>query len=300
MDDKDRDKDDDNHKTICEENLWERRISIKKRTVVKRHVSKSELLRRADGTVVYPYWAQERLRNEAATLALVAERTTIPVPKCRLYMENDVLHLETTRITTASLPSTARLSQRPTVMEANNLRYRRIHYEAAEERELAFFGLKREDLKDCSANLPPFGWGAKIGITVVYYFVAGLLETSMIIYSCFFLRRDLFALSATIAGLKNAGKEKTIPRTIPLMDNPSGEVYRSQLEKGPAIPSETAIARWIKVVKGNRGGSPQYRAQVTFDIIEELFTFRDYKVPEEESGILGMFREELRNSGNTL
>ncbi|PGH09382.1 hypothetical protein AJ79_05694 [Helicocarpus griseus UAMH5409] len=98
-------KDDDDNEIIYEHSTWERRVAIRKRTVVKRHVNKSELLVRDNGTVVHPYWGQERLRNEAATLALIAEKTTIPVPKCRLYMENGALNLETTRITSGIIMS---------------------------------------------------------------------------------------------------------------------------------------------------------------------------------------------------
>lgn len=46
---------------------------------------------------------RERLRNEAATLAFVAANTTIPVPSCRLYTQNGLLHLETKRITNGVL-----------------------------------------------------------------------------------------------------------------------------------------------------------------------------------------------------
>ncbi|KAK2732660.1 hypothetical protein FQN57_002581 [Myotisia sp. PD_48] len=97
-DNKTNDEDEDN-KIILEQNTWERYYIHRQRTIVKRHAKQSEVLIRDDGTVVYPYWAHERLRNDAATLLFIAENTTIPVPKGRLYMEDGVLHLETTRIT---------------------------------------------------------------------------------------------------------------------------------------------------------------------------------------------------------
>jgi serine/threonine protein kinase len=252
--------DSDDNKTLYEENTVERRVAIKQRTVVKTYPNESQLFQRPDGTIVYPYWAQERLRNEAATLALIAEKTTIPVPKGRLYMENGILHLETNRITEGVLmgdldkdvrPSAVaavdkqiqedilpqlrslrrnfigsadpglpvfppsrvyrldrRLWQRVTsdtdefVLCHNDLGPQNIIvdpddnfrivaildwefagffpsyfevplwrsldrtatsdlYAAVQDRELAFFGLKRGDLKECTADRPPFGWGSK-------------------------------------------------------------------------------------------------------------------------------------------
>ncbi|WEW56896.1 hypothetical protein PRK78_002353 [Emydomyces testavorans] len=247
--------DDDDNQTEYEENTWHRRISIKKHTVVKRHVNKSELVQRVDGTVLYPYWAQERLRNEAATLSVIAEKTTIPVPKYRLYMENGVLHLETIRITNgiimkdlekdarqAAIAAVETQMQNDILPQLRSLRRRYIgsvdadlpvfppqrvygpdrrswkrvtsdtdefvlchndlspqnilvdphdnfrivgiidwefagffpsyfelplwravdrlalrkHYDDAEERELAFFGLKSEDLRNCIADVSPW------------------------------------------------------------------------------------------------------------------------------------------------
>jgi hypothetical protein len=253
--------DSDDNKTLFEENSAERRVSVKQRTVVKTHPNESQLIQRwLDGATVYPYWAQERLRNEAAALAFIAEKTTIPVPKGRLYMENGILHLETNRITKGIIlmdvdkdakkaafaavdkqiqedilpqlrslrrnfigspdpdlpvvpPSRVyrldrRLWQRITsntdefvfchndlgpqniiVDPDDNFRivtiidwefagfypsyfevplWRSVDrcattklYAAVQERELAFFGLKIEDLKECTADRPPFGWGSK-------------------------------------------------------------------------------------------------------------------------------------------
>ncbi|GAB7339715.1 hypothetical protein MBLNU457_6285t1 [Dothideomycetes sp. NU457] len=49
--------------------------------------------------IVKPLWARERLMNDFATLRFVAAHTTIPVPKCRLYDdENGLLCLEMERI----------------------------------------------------------------------------------------------------------------------------------------------------------------------------------------------------------
>jgi len=47
--------------------------------------------------------ARKRRLNEAATLAFVAANTTIPVPPCRLYTQDGLLHLESKRITAGAL-----------------------------------------------------------------------------------------------------------------------------------------------------------------------------------------------------
>ncbi|OAA56650.1 aminoglycoside phosphotransferase [Niveomyces insectorum RCEF 264] len=77
---------------------FERAITVEEDRVIKRELADDELLRRANGAVVRPFWGAERLRNEAATLQLIAARTTIPVPRCRLYVHNGLVHLETERI----------------------------------------------------------------------------------------------------------------------------------------------------------------------------------------------------------
>ncbi|GAB1312191.1 Aminoglycoside phosphotransferase domain-containing protein [Madurella fahalii] len=82
---------------------WERCVTVKKHSVVKRELSTSGLMLLPNGKVMYPYWAQERLRNEAATLQFVASNTKIPVPGCRLYSKDGLLHLEMTRITNGVL-----------------------------------------------------------------------------------------------------------------------------------------------------------------------------------------------------
>lgn len=66
--------------------------------MIKRKISERDFVRLPTGKVVPPYWAKERLRNEAATLEFVSSRTTIPVPRCRLYTDNGLLCLEKTRI----------------------------------------------------------------------------------------------------------------------------------------------------------------------------------------------------------
>lgn len=78
---------------------WDRCVTIWEKTVVKRELGTNELLRLPNGEVIYPFWPRERLQNEAATLNLIRLQTTIPVPDCRLYTTDGLLHLETTRIT---------------------------------------------------------------------------------------------------------------------------------------------------------------------------------------------------------
>lgn len=82
---------------------FERRVTIYDDVVVKSELHEDELIRRPDGSILRPFWAKERLQNEAATLQLVARETTIPVPECRLYFKEDVLCLETKRITNGVL-----------------------------------------------------------------------------------------------------------------------------------------------------------------------------------------------------
>lgn len=67
----------------------------------KKHTPPSSLPRLPNNSSnpLLPWWPQERLRNEAATLTFIASNTTIPVPSCRLYSSDDgLLHLEMTRI----------------------------------------------------------------------------------------------------------------------------------------------------------------------------------------------------------
>lgn len=67
--------------------------------MTKSELPEANLIHRKSGAIVQPFWSQERLRNEAATLNFIAARTTIPVPSYRLYSTDDgLLHLETTRI----------------------------------------------------------------------------------------------------------------------------------------------------------------------------------------------------------
>ncbi|KAK3984849.1 hypothetical protein QBC44DRAFT_374778 [Cladorrhinum sp. PSN332] len=58
---------------------WERCVIVRKHSVVKSERSTSELPRLPNGKVLYPWWAQERLRNEAATLKFI---TSIRVVAC--------------------------------------------------------------------------------------------------------------------------------------------------------------------------------------------------------------------------
>jgi len=82
--------------------------------VIKKELAKSDWSRvngdemsksrwRSHGTscdlIVKPFWARERLMNDFATLRFIAANTSIPVPKCRLYDdENGLLCLEMERI----------------------------------------------------------------------------------------------------------------------------------------------------------------------------------------------------------
>jgi tRNA A-37 threonylcarbamoyl transferase component Bud32 len=50
-------------------------------TFIKRELLDQERRRRKDGSIIFRPWNEERLRNEAAALQLIAEETTIPVPK---------------------------------------------------------------------------------------------------------------------------------------------------------------------------------------------------------------------------
>ena len=84
--------------SATERKTWERGIAILEDKVIKRELRVNELLRRQNGHIVQPFWAKERLINEAATIQFVAKHTDIPVPQCKLYTKDGVLHLETTRI----------------------------------------------------------------------------------------------------------------------------------------------------------------------------------------------------------
>lgn len=86
-----------------EELNFERCLIIYSKTVVKRELRENELTRIPPVDVFYPYWRKERLRNEAATLKLIASKTSIPVPRCQLYTRDGLLHLETERITNGIL-----------------------------------------------------------------------------------------------------------------------------------------------------------------------------------------------------
>lgn len=80
---------------------WERSVLIKTHTVLKSTRPPSSLPRLPNsGKPLLPWWPQERLLNEAATLTFISPNTTIPVPAVRrLYTTDDgLLHLEMTRI----------------------------------------------------------------------------------------------------------------------------------------------------------------------------------------------------------
>lgn len=90
---------------LTEEINFERCLSINDNTVIKRELREDELTRTSSETIFYPYWRRERLRNEAATLEFIALHTSIPVPNCRLYTRDGLLHLEMSRITNGILLS---------------------------------------------------------------------------------------------------------------------------------------------------------------------------------------------------
>lgn len=77
---------------------WERCVTIYEDKVIKRELYPDELRRRRNGGILNPFWAKERLQNEAVTIQFVAKNTKIPVPQCQLYMKDELVHLETMRI----------------------------------------------------------------------------------------------------------------------------------------------------------------------------------------------------------
>lgn len=119
---------------------------------------------------------------------------------------------------------------------------------------------------------------------------------SLITVKCFLESRNFFALTATLQGLKNAGKTTIIPPQIPKILGPGGfQVYRNQLAKGPAIPylvpTLCAIQRLLEI-------GPESRPQRFLEILKELFAFDDYKVPAAEGPILDVARQKGLNFGN--
>ncbi|KAF2174569.1 hypothetical protein K469DRAFT_707105 [Zopfia rhizophila CBS 207.26] len=97
---------------------WERCVIVDEDRVIKRELSERELIRRPNNDVLRPFWAKERLRNEAATIELIASKTTIPVPNCRLYNKDGLLHLETKRITNGVLLEDIEEASRPAAVTA--------------------------------------------------------------------------------------------------------------------------------------------------------------------------------------
>lgn len=96
---------------------FERRVAIYDDKVVKSEISEEELIHRSDGSIVRPFWAKERLQNEAATLEFISKNTSIPVPKYRLYSKDGLLHLETQFIDGVELTEIDEAS-RPTAIAA--------------------------------------------------------------------------------------------------------------------------------------------------------------------------------------
>ncbi|KAM4060684.1 hypothetical protein HRG_001770 [Hirsutella rhossiliensis] len=86
--------------------------------VVKRKLGDEELLRRPNGDILRPFWAKERLLNEAASIQFLRENTTIPVPTCRLYTMDGLVYLETKRITTGVLLEEVDAVSRPAAVAA--------------------------------------------------------------------------------------------------------------------------------------------------------------------------------------
>lgn len=97
---------------------WERCVTIHEDRVIKRELHEEELIRRPNGDVLRPFWAKERLQNEAATLQFLSKATTLPVPKCRLYTKNGLVHLETTRIKNGVLLEEVDEATRPAAVVA--------------------------------------------------------------------------------------------------------------------------------------------------------------------------------------
>ncbi|KAJ2892720.1 hypothetical protein MKZ38_009436 [Zalerion maritima] len=82
---------------------WERCVIIDQDRVIKRELGEQELVHRPNNDVLRPFWAKQRLQNEAATLQFVASNTNVPVPRCQLYSKDGLLHLETERVTNGIL-----------------------------------------------------------------------------------------------------------------------------------------------------------------------------------------------------
>lgn len=108
----------DNDEVETTWNSWERRVIIMRNKVIKSELHERDFLRTPTGHIIPPYWAKERLRNGAATLELVASRTTIPVPKCRLYTCDEVICLEMTRISNGILLMDVEASFRAAAIKA--------------------------------------------------------------------------------------------------------------------------------------------------------------------------------------
>lgn len=76
---------------------WDRWLIVNPEGTIKKPLQPNEYLLHY-GKIIEPYWYNERLRNEAATLKYIREHTTIPVPESRLYEENGGLCLELSRL----------------------------------------------------------------------------------------------------------------------------------------------------------------------------------------------------------
>lgn len=76
---------------------WDHWLIVNPESTIKKPLQPNEYLLSC-GKIIEPYWYNERLRNEAASLQYIKERTTIPVPEARLYEENGGLCLELSRL----------------------------------------------------------------------------------------------------------------------------------------------------------------------------------------------------------
>ncbi|KAK3896823.1 kinase-like domain-containing protein [Staphylotrichum tortipilum] len=97
--------------------LLDRVFIVEKDKYIKRELTEDEYFRRPNGQVIHPYWVRERIQNEADAITFIRANTDIPVPKCRLYRQGGLLHLETTRIPGIMLDDVAQ-DKKPTAIDA--------------------------------------------------------------------------------------------------------------------------------------------------------------------------------------
>ncbi|KAK8092669.1 uncharacterized protein PG998_014457 [Apiospora kogelbergensis] len=129
---------------------WERCIIIEEGRVIKRELRKEEFSRNLSGEVMQPFWARERLINEAASIQFVASQTNIPVPTCRFYDDEDgIAHLETARIRNGVLLDDLAEQSRPTAIQVVNKEIEDVILPQLRSRRRNFIG-------SVDTNLPVF------------------------------------------------------------------------------------------------------------------------------------------------